>query len=185
MDGKMLAELFAAGAYFECAESGMSEKDAADMASEVCKEAASGRAEYDDEEDTFWSRNKNWLIPTMVGGLAFYLGSEGGQRGRRDFSHLANAGRELGRRLKALFGFGGGNPVEGSIVNTPEPPKPLSYRDSELLAREDMKILYPHIAEWIEKNREQFAREFPHGFGRDAASSNGRAHPFDFRAQGK
>lgn len=149
LDGKRLAELFAAGAYSVAAERGMSGSEAEQFAAGICKRAAFsgfGRRDDDEEEETFWSRNKNWLIPTLVGGLAFYLGSEGGQNGRRDSSHLANAGAELWRRVKSLFGYGRSSPVTDSIVNTPKPisapalqplvPKYYDPKDMNLFMRE-------------------------------------------------
>lgn len=150
LDGKRLAELFAAGAYSVASERGMSKPDAERFALGVCKQAASGNARYDDDddgdEDTWWGRNKSWLIPTMVGGLAFYLGSEGGQNGRLDSSHPRNALREVGKRLKSLLGLGDVDPVTSSVVGTPRPqavprveplvPKHLDPKDVNLYLRE-------------------------------------------------
>lgn len=106
-DGIDYAALFAAGACQYASEMGMSEKDAEAFAEGICKEAVIGGSKLydDDEEDTFWKRNKKWLIPTIVGTLAFYAGADGERHGRLDRGYLSNALDQVGRRMRMLFGL--------------------------------------------------------------------------------
>lgn len=113
MDGKAMdidfAAMFAAGAAAAAKEHGMSEKDAEAFVGGLCKEAARGRFNFediDDGEETFWSRNKSWIIPTIVGSLAFYAGADGERHGRLDRGYLSNAGNRVWDRIKTLFGYG-------------------------------------------------------------------------------
>lgn len=93
--------MFAAGAVKAAMESGMQEKDACAFADYMCKAAAS---DWDGEDDTFWSRNKGWIIPTGIGALAFWLGADAGRHGRPDRGILSNAGSLMWNRVKALMG---------------------------------------------------------------------------------
>jgi len=113
MNGKAMdidfAAMFAAGAAAAAKEHGMSEKDAEAFVGSLCKEAARGRFNFediDDGEETFWSRNKSWIIPTIVGSLAFYAGADGERHGRLDRGYLSNAGNRVWDRIKTLFGYG-------------------------------------------------------------------------------
>lgn len=106
---ELLADMFAAGAYSTALDAGM-EKDSADrFVSLVCKEAAASRVMYDEDEDdeegTWWSRNKKWALPTSIGLAAFLAGADAGRNGRPDRSHFSNALGLFYNRLKALFGF--------------------------------------------------------------------------------
>lgn len=109
MSGESIDCLFAAGAYSAAMEKGMSEKDAEAFAVEVCKQAAARKVRWDEDEedegDTWWSRNKHWALPTLVGTGAFLVGADAGRNGRYDRSHLSNAGSLLYRRLRSLLGL--------------------------------------------------------------------------------
>lgn len=127
MNGKAMdidfAAMFAAGAATAAKEHGMSEKDAEAFVGGLCKEAARGRHNFedaDDEGETFWSRNKSWLIPTLVGSLAFYAGADGKRHGRLDRGYLSNAGNRLWDRVKTLVGYGS-DPLLDAMTTTPKP----------------------------------------------------------------
>lgn len=109
VEGFDLAPSFAAGVASVAREHGMNEKDAEAFVCGICKQAARGYGYYDDIDDTFWERNKSWLIPTIVGGLSFWAGAEGNNTSRptyrADSWALPNAFRSLGGRLKVLFGL--------------------------------------------------------------------------------
>lgn len=94
--------MFAAGAARAAAEAGMSEKDANAFSAFFCKAAAMG---WNGEDDTFWSRNKGWIIPTGIGALAFWLGADAGRHGRPDRGIISNAGSLMWNRVKALMGI--------------------------------------------------------------------------------
>ena len=101
----------------------MPEKDAEAFVGGLFKEAARGRYNFedmDDGEDTFWSRNKGWLIPAIVGSLAFYAGADGERHGRRDRGYLSNAGNRLWDRVKVLAGFDQ-DPISDAVTKTPKP----------------------------------------------------------------
>lgn len=102
------AAFFAAGAASAAYRHGMSEKSAESFVEGICKEAARGRYILDDEDDTFWNRNKKWIVPALVGTIAFYLGADG-ERYKRpewgDKSYVSNAGHRLMERVKTLFGI--------------------------------------------------------------------------------
>lgn len=103
----LLADMFAAGAYSAALDAGM-EKDAADrFVLDVCKESAARNFRYDDEEEegTWWERNKSWAFPSAVGLLAFLAGSDAGKNGRPDRSPFSNAMHLAYKRIKALFGI--------------------------------------------------------------------------------
>ena len=109
MNEETLATLFAAGAHSALTGSGMTEKDAEAFVEEVCKAAAARRVRWDEGEDeeegdTWWSRNKRWALPALIGTGAFILGADAGRNGRPDRSHLSNAGSLLWERVKALVG---------------------------------------------------------------------------------
>jgi hypothetical protein len=113
-----LEELFAAGAKSVAVENGMSEKDAEDFADRMCKDARPRRVRVvddDEEEGTWWDRNKAWVIPSAVGLGAFVLGADAG-RGRPDRSAWTNVGRNFIDRLKYIFGTNRG-PVEKSMTD--------------------------------------------------------------------
>jgi len=102
------AALFAAGAYSVASRAGMDSKDAGRFVSEVCKQAAAMRYDVDDddeEQDTWWSRNKHWALPAALSASAFLIGADAGRNGRPDRSYLSNAGSLFLKRLKALFGI--------------------------------------------------------------------------------
>ena len=125
-----LEELFAAGAKSVAVENGMSEKDAEDFADRMCKDARPRRVRVvddDEEEGTWWDRNKAWVIPAAVGLGAFTLGADAG-RGRPDRSAWTNVGRNFIDRLKYIFGTNRG-PVEKSITDAD--PEVLLKRKTE------------------------------------------------------
>lgn len=109
VEGFDLAPSFAAGVASVAREHGMNEKDAEAFVCGICKEAAIRRRIDIDGEDTFWERNKSWLVPAIVGGLSFWAGAEGNNTSRptyrADSWALPNAFRSLGGRLKVLFGL--------------------------------------------------------------------------------
>ena len=109
MNEETLATLFAAGAHSALTGSGMTEKDAEAFVEGVCKAATARRVRWDEgedeEEDTWWSRNKRWALPALIGTGAFILGADAGRNGRPDRSHLSNAGSLLWERVKALVGI--------------------------------------------------------------------------------
>ena len=63
------------------------------------------RAQDNEEEDSdsFWSRNKDWLIPALVGTGAFWLGGAAG-RGRPDRNLLQNLGHMIGSGFDIISG---------------------------------------------------------------------------------
>lgn len=63
----------------------------------LCKVAKSAR----DDDDTFWGRNKGWILPTLIGLGAFHVGGIVGRSGRPDKSMLSNLGDAV---ANALFG---------------------------------------------------------------------------------
>lgn len=109
MNTEILNTLFAAGAHSALDGSGLSKEAAEAFVAEVCKVAAARRVRWDEgedeEEDTWWSRNKRWALPTLIGTGAFILGADAGRNGRPDRSHLSNAGSLLWERVKALVGI--------------------------------------------------------------------------------
>lgn len=108
---KDIADTFMSGAYSVAIENGMTEKDAYSFATNMCKEAARHYSDDDNEEDTFWGRNKWWLIPTLVGTGAWWLGSDSERHGRPDRGYLSNLGDNLKKRLRGLFGYVQDNPT--------------------------------------------------------------------------
>lgn len=103
VEGFDLAPSFAAGVASVAREHGMNEKDAEAFVCGICKEAARRRRIDIDDEDTFWERNKSWLIPVLAGSLAFYVGADGERYGRKDRSYLSNAGSRLWDKAKDLL----------------------------------------------------------------------------------
>ena len=68
----------------------------------LCKSAAS---RGDGEEDETWfHRNKWWLIPTLIGTAAFQIGGDAGRYGRPDKNYFQNAGSAMLKRLGSVFG---------------------------------------------------------------------------------
>ena len=120
---KDIADTFMSGAYGVAIENGMTEKDAYSFATNMCKEAA--RRDYDDdedEEDTFWGRNKWWLIPTLVGTGAWWLGSNSERHGLPNRGRLSNTWDNIRRRLRGLFGLPDeDNPTWRAMTQTPKP----------------------------------------------------------------
>ena len=117
-----IAALFAAGAYSAVSESGLSGKAADSFVSGVCKQAAvksaSGRYDDDEEEGTWWERNKRWALPTGIGLAAFLIGGDAGRNGRPDKGHFSNALDLFWKRLGALLGFTD-NPLWKSVTKIP------------------------------------------------------------------
>jgi hypothetical protein len=117
-----LAPAFEAGVASVAYGRGMSEEDAEAFVGGVCKSAASGQYRFvDDEDDTFWSRNKHWLIPTLVGGLAYWVGADGNRADnpgfRADSNSIVNSVRVVGKRLERLFGLKK-TPLEKALTET-------------------------------------------------------------------
>ena len=110
LEGVDVPALFAAGAFTAGACSGMTEKEAEELAFNVCKEAAYGRRmrivqdDEEDEDETFWDRNKWWLVPALVGTGAFLVGSNSGQVKRPDRGHFEGAWDFIKKRMKDLLG---------------------------------------------------------------------------------
>ena len=130
------AAMFAAGAASAARGHGMSEKDAEAFVGGLFKEAARGRYNFedaDDNEETFWSRNKGWLIPTLVGSLAFYAGADGERHGRLDRGYLSNAGNRLWDRVKTLVGYGS-DPIYRAATATPKGADVAASNDKDQFA---------------------------------------------------
>ena len=122
LDDGIIATMFSAGAYSALDGSGMGAKSADAFVAHVCKEASARRVrfdEYDDEDDTWWSRNKRWVIPTAVGAGAFLIGADAGRNGRPDRNYFSNAGSLLWERVKALLGVPNSD-LWRSMTKTPE-----------------------------------------------------------------
>jgi len=86
---------------------GMSAKDAGDFVAEVCKQAAAMRYDLDDddeEQDTWWSRNKHWALPALLTSGAFILGNDVAKKGNPDWGIIDNSIKWTKDKLKALFG---------------------------------------------------------------------------------
>ena len=119
-DGSDLSRSFVAGAMSVARERGMSEKDAEAFVDGVVKKAALGRYGLDGVEDTFWNRNKHWIIPALVGGTAFWLGSNSTNPGNPSYNagkwSVTNAFRNIGGRLSTLFGLNE-TPVERMLID--------------------------------------------------------------------
>lgn len=117
-----LAPAFVAGVESVAYSHGMPEKDAEAFVGSICKAAASGFYPFEgDTNDTFWSRNKNWLIPTLVGGLAYWIGADGNREDnpgfRADSNSIVNSVRVMGKRLERLFGLNK-TPLEKALTET-------------------------------------------------------------------
>lgn len=104
-----LEEVFAEGARSVASEHGMGEKDAEAFAGLLVKQARPKPMrsyDEDDEEDgTWWSRNKGWALPSAVGLGSFLLGGAAGRYGRPDWNHFSNAGRLILEALQRLVGI--------------------------------------------------------------------------------
>ena len=114
--------LVKAGAYAAAREHGMSRDEAIAFASGMTKASAAKIVRWDDgeeEQDTWWSRNKHWALPTAVGAGAFLLGADAGRNGRKDRSSVTNALGLLGQRVKALLGVPT-DPLYKSLTQAPE-----------------------------------------------------------------
>ena len=102
-----IATMFSAGAYSALDGSGIDAKDADAFVAHVCKEAVARRVRFDEdeEEDTWWNRNKGWALPAAIGAGAFLIGADAGRNGRPDRNYLSNAGSLLWERVKAILGI--------------------------------------------------------------------------------
>ena len=101
-----IATMFSAGAYSALEGSGICAKDADAFVAQVWKEAAARRVRFDeDEEESWWSRNKGWALPAAIGAGAFLVGADAGRNGRPDRNYFSNAGSLLWERVKALLGI--------------------------------------------------------------------------------
>lgn len=120
-----LATVFVAGAASEAIRSGMSEKEAEAFAHELCKAASMDKLAYDDddEEGTFWDRNKAWIIPSLVGTAAFWAGASGERNGRKDRSYLSNAWNNIWNRTKILLGMES-DPLVRTMTDVAPIPRP-------------------------------------------------------------
>lgn len=105
LDDGIIATMFSAGAYSALDGSGMDAKAADAFVAHVCKEAAVGRMDFDDQNDTWWNRNKSWVIPAALATGAFVIGGDAGRNGRPDRNYFSNAGSLLWERVKALVGI--------------------------------------------------------------------------------
>lgn len=109
MDELDLEKMFEAGARSFASESGLCEKDAEAFAGLLVKQARPKPMrsyDEDDEEDgTWWSRNKGWALPSAIGLGSFLLGGAAGRHGRPDWNHFSNAGRLILEALQRLFGI--------------------------------------------------------------------------------
>lgn len=107
MDGSRLADMFVAGARDAFVRRGFGGKEADALVDYTCKQAASRKVpldRYDDEEDTWWSRNKSWLIPSLVGILAFKAGGAAEKYGRPDEGGPRNALNLLFKKINTASG---------------------------------------------------------------------------------
>ena len=120
LDDGHLASLFAAGVLSAFRQAGGTEKDAEAFLGCALEKTARSRHYYDeddDEDSTWWSRNKSWVLPTVLATGAFLIGGDAGKYGRPDRNLWVNAGSQLWKRLKALFGFSS-DPMYKSLVST-------------------------------------------------------------------
>ena len=94
---------------------GMQEKDA-DAFAGILKSA---RYHEEVEDSTFWSRNKNWLIPAIVGSIAFYVGADGRIHGRADRGKISNSASRLWDRIGTFLGMNETDPlVRSSTISS-------------------------------------------------------------------
>jgi hypothetical protein len=100
-----ISTMFSAGVYSAFDGAGIGGKEADALVEHVCKEAASGRIDFDDQNDTWWNRNKSWVIPAALATGAFVIGGDAGRNGRPDRNYFSNAGSLLWERVKALVGI--------------------------------------------------------------------------------
>lgn len=103
---KLAATMFSAGAYSALDGHGMDAKASDAFVANVCKEAVARRVRFDEdeEEDTWWNRNKGWALPAAIGAGAFLIGADAGRNGRPDRNYFSNAGSLLWERVKAILG---------------------------------------------------------------------------------
>lgn len=59
---------------------------------------------YEDDEETWWERNRSWAVPTAVGSAAFLLGAGAERHGRPDRGYLSNAGHYVWDIVRKLLG---------------------------------------------------------------------------------
>jgi hypothetical protein len=114
-----MATMFAAGAYSIVGKECMSDREKDDAVLGICKQAASGRRRPG-ERETLWDRHKSWIIPSLIGSLAFYLGSEGGQKGNPAKSHISNAWDIVKNKAKALLGLNDKGPTTNALTKIVE-----------------------------------------------------------------
>jgi hypothetical protein len=117
-----LTPAFIAGVSSVAYSRGMPEKDTEAFVDGICKAAASGMSPFEDYgDDTFWSRNKNWMIPTLVCALAYWIGADGNRADnpgfRADSNSIENSVRVMGKRLGRLFGLNK-TPLEKAFTET-------------------------------------------------------------------
>jgi len=134
-----MAPMFAAGAMMAASEAGLPADDAISVAERLCKEASIGKVAYGGHgghggyvEETFWDRNKSWLIPALVGSAAFYLGADGERHGRADRGHLSNAWGRVVDRVRELLGLNR-SAIESAFTDTPGYVSPVDPKKSPLL----------------------------------------------------
>ena len=121
LDDVSIATMFSAGAYSALDGCGMDSKDADAFVANVCKEAVARRVRFDEDEDgTWWSRNKGWALPTAIGAGAFLIGADAGRNGRPDRNYFSNTGSLLWERVKALLGIPNSD-LWRSMTKTPSP----------------------------------------------------------------
>lgn len=104
LDDGIIATMFSAGAYSVLDGNGMGKKAEDAFVEHVCKEAAVGHIDFDDSDDTWWNRNKSWVIPAALATGAFVIGGDAGRNGRPDRNYFSNAGSLLWERVQALLG---------------------------------------------------------------------------------
>lgn len=114
-----MATMFAAGAYSIVGKECMSDREKDDVVLEICKQAAS-RRRRPGERETLWDRHKSWIIPSLIGSLAFYLGSEGGQKGNPAKSHISNAWDIVVNKARALLGLNDKGPTTNALTKIVE-----------------------------------------------------------------
>lgn len=124
-----LKAMFAAGAYSAYVDMGMQEKDAEAVAEEMCKLAAKRYVvddDDDDEGDTWWSRNRGWLLPAAIGAGTFLMGSNAAssEYAIPGGGHFENTGRYLWNKFKKLFGYTD-NPIWKSLTDVGTRPVPV------------------------------------------------------------
>lgn len=92
-----VGRMFGMGARRSLVAGGVPEGDAERMSTTMGKSAA---RRYDEDDGSFWSDNKSWMIPTLVGLASFMVGDQVGKYGRRDRNAFQNLKDVLFYRIR-------------------------------------------------------------------------------------